>query len=134
VSISFPSLDFFNRLKERMADEPAQGVPESDAYCGLVVDDQLFVLEFDGDRCSAVAQGGNLLDLDFALAAPADTWRELLRAIHAGDGGPSLEALLDEGRLEVQGENDDGPELARAALPMIQAYLGQSWALDLDFS
>lgn len=134
MSIAFPSLDFFNRLKEGMAEEPAQGVPESDAYCGLVVDDLLFVVEFDGDRCSAVAQGGNLLDLDFALAAPAETWRELLRSMRAGDGHADLEALLDGGRLEIQGENEDGPERARAALPMIQAYLEQSRALDLDLS
>ena len=135
MSIAFPSLDFFNRLKQGMADDPssAEGVPDSDAYCGVVIDENLFMLEFDGRQCSAVAQGGNLLDLDFALAAPADTWRDLLQSIQS-DGDQRLETLLDAGRLEIQGENDDGPELARAALPMIQAFLEQARGLDLEFS
>lgn len=136
MSVSFPSLDFFHRLKERLAADPAatEGVPESDAYCGLVIDDLVFVVEFDGDRCSAVAQGGNLLDLDFALAAPAETWRELIGSIRDGDDRRRVETFLDEGRFELQGENDDGPERARAALPMIQALLDQARGLDLDLS
>lgn len=126
MSIAFPSLDFFNQLKDRMAASPPDGA-ESDAYCGVMVDDHLFVLEFDGQQCSAVAQGGNLLDLDFALAAPADAWREVLQ------GGQTLESLLDDDRLEVQGDADDGPELARAALPTIQAFFDGSEGLEVDF-
>lgn len=132
MSVPFPSLDFFNRLKQSLADDPAEDVAASDAYCGLVVDDGMFVVELDGHRCSAVAQGGNLLDLDFALAAPAETWRAVLRSIQASDGGHRLETLFADGRLELQGENEDGEELARSALPMIQAFLDRAKGVDLD--
>ena len=134
MSIPFPSLEFFTRLKQSLADDPAEDAAASDAYFGLIVDDGIFVVELDGHQCSAVAQGGNLLDLDFGLAAPAETWRAVLRSIQANDGGHRLETLLADGQLELQGENEDGAELARGALPMIQALLDRAKGLDLDLT
>ena len=138
MSVVFPSLEFFTALQEGMAENPAstEDIEPSEAYCGLDIDDDLFVLEFDGRACSAVVPGGNPLDLDFVLAASAETWQETITSIVENAGADSqhtLAALVDKGTIEVRSETDDGPDLARAALGMLQAFLDQAKGLDIAF-
>ena len=135
MSIAFPSLDFFQALQAGMAGDPAstEGIEPSEAYCGLAIGDDLFVLEFDGRECSAVVPNGNPLDLDFVLAASPETWQETIHSIveNAGaDPEHSLAALVETGAIEVRSEQDDGPDLARAALGMLQAFLDQAKEVD----
>lgn len=139
MSVRFPSPEFFEALKQRVADDPEcmGAVGDCEAYCGFAIGDQLIVMEFDGRQCSAVVNGGNLLDLDFVLAGPPETWNEMISAIvkHAGaDREHTLEALVQTGDLEVRSEATDGPELARAALGFLQAFLDQARHLEVQFT
>ncbi len=132
MSVVFPSLEFFRTLQKGLAENPSstENVPPSEAYCGFSVDDQLFVFEFDGRECAAVVSGGNPIDLDFVLAGPSDSWQE---AIARGVARPLAE-LVESEAIRIESEVDDGPELARAALPMLQSFLDQAQGLDVTGS
>ena len=138
MSIPFPSPTFFQALQKAMDREPGctAHLEPCEAYCGLAIDQQLYVVEFDGRQCVAVVAGGNELDLDFVLAGPESAWR---RIIEAGPGDPdgvarpTLSSSVEQGALEVRSAVDDGEELARAALPFLQGFLDQARGLDLKF-
>ena len=139
MSILFPSIEFFEALQRGLAENSAgaQDIEPSDAYCGLAIDEDLFVLEFDGRECSAIAPNGNRLDLDFVLAAPAETWRETIRSI--GDNGGAdpdhtLAALVEAGAIEIQSEAEGGAALAHAAFGILQAFLDEAKTLDVSFA
>ena len=139
MSILFPSIDFFEALQRGLAENSSgvEGVEPSDAYCGLAIDEDLFVLEFDGRVCSAIAPNGNRLDLDFVLAAPAATWRETISAIAKNGGADAdhtLAALVEAGAIEIQSEAEDGAELAHAAFGILQAFLDEAKTLDTSFA
>ena len=80
MSIPFPSPAFFQTLQEGMDREPGCTEPldPCEAYCGLAIDEQLYVLEFDGRKCAAFVMGGNELDLDFVVAGPASAWQQII--------------------------------------------------------
>ncbi len=129
MSVVFPSLEFFRTLQKGLAENRSstEDVPPSEAYCGFSVDGQLFVVEFDGRECAAVVSGGNPIDLDFVLAGPRESWHE---AIAHGDARPLAE-LVESKAIRIASEADDGPELARAALPMLQIFLDQAQGMDV---
>jgi hypothetical protein len=130
----FPSLAFFEVLKERLAEDPGvvADVEPSEAYCGLAIGDRLFVFEFDGRECVAAVQGGNTIDLDFVLAGSQQTWREAIESL--AQGAPNTIAeFVEEGRLEIRSEDPDGETLARAALPFLGAFLAQAKGIEVDF-
>jgi hypothetical protein len=126
MNAPFPSLDYFTQLQKSLSQHPesAADAPPSEAYCGLSIDGQLFVLEFDGRECAAVVAGGNPLDLDFVLSGTNANWQQAL------GGARSLAELVDSDTLQVESEADDGQELARGALPMLQAFIAQAPNLD----
>ena len=129
MSVAFPSLEFFQTLQKGLAGNPssAEDVPPSEAYCGFSVDGELFVFEFDGRACAAVVAGGNPLDLDFVLAGPKESWHEAF----ASSGARPLAELVESSAIQIESELDDGPDLARAALPMLQVFLDQARGMDV---
>ncbi len=129
MSVVFPSLEFFRTLQKGLSENrpSTENVPPSEAYCGFSVDGQLFVVEFDGRECAAVVSGGNPIDLDFVLAGPSASWHE---AIAHGDARPLAE-LVESEAIRIESEADDGAELARAALPMLQIFLDQAQDMDV---
>lgn len=135
MSVAFPSLDFFQALKDRLAADPdcTASADPSEAYCGFAIGDALYVVEFDGRECAAVVHGGNPLDLDFVVAGAGDVWASIVGAIAEGEAGgdASLEKQLEQGALEIRSEMDDGEPLARAALGFIQAFFDQARHLDV---
>ena len=139
MSILFPSSEFFQSLRDRLEQDPActERVGPSEAYCGFAIDDQLYVLEFDGRTCAGAMSGGNELDLDFVLAGPAAAWRRALDGLASGDtaaaAGATLPALVAEGALEIRSQDEDGPELAKAALPFLQVFVERARGLDLTY-
>ena len=137
MSVLFPSLEFFQSLAARLSADPecTHGVDPSEAYCGFAVGDSLYVVEFDGRECAGVVQGGNLLDLDFALAAPTEVWQTAVATfIEQGlEGDASLEGLIDQGLIEIRSEADDGTELARAALYFLQVFFEQAKKFQVKF-
>ena len=138
MSVTFPSLEFFSNLQTALSADEARTrhVSPSDAYCGLAIGDQLFVIEFDGRSCSAVAQGGNPLDLDFVVSGTDEAWHQAIGAISTGSGGPShaVPALVARGVLEIQSESEDGDESAVAAMSLLQAFLDGARDLDIEYA
>jgi hypothetical protein len=106
-----------------------------EAYCGFAIDQQLYVLEFDGRHCAAVVAGGNELDLDFVVAGPSSVWQQIVEAVEEpeGDRGATLPGFVEQGALEIRPADGDGPELARAALPFLQVFLEPARGLELEF-
>lgn len=102
-----------------------------EAYCGFAIDQHLYIFEFDGRQCVAVINGGNELDLDFVVAGPTSAWRKIIEALEESnsDTGTTLPTLIERGALEIRTTDDEGPELARAALPFLQIFLEQARGL-----
>ena len=129
MSLVFPSVEFFLALQRELADDPSSTEDiDSEAYCGFAIDGSLFVVEFDGRECAAVVSGGNPLDLDFVLSGTSNAWSQ---AIAPEDPRPLAE-LVASNAIAVESEQDDGPELARAALPMLQAFFDQARGLEVE--
>jgi hypothetical protein len=128
---------FFQALQKAVADDPTAltDLGPCEAYCGIACGDRLVVLEFDGRECAAVVSGGNPLDLDFVLRGSEQVWKGLVSSLASGASEPagSLAHQIEAGALEVESEADDGAELARAALPFLQGFLGLTRGLDVDF-
>lgn len=139
MSEMFPTLRFFSQLQQNLSEHPesAQDVEPSDAYCGLGIGDRLFVLEFDGRSCSAVAQGGNALDLDFVLTGSDEVWRRVIGSIadvsSAQSEGNGLAALVAQDALTIESEAEDGSERAAAAMGLLQAFLDGARGLEIEY-
>ena len=140
MSIVFPSSEFFRSLQESLERDPTctEAVEPSEAYCGFAIDDRLYVLEFDGRTCAGATSGGNELDLDFVLAGPSAVWRRVLEALASDEAdviaGATLPALVEEGALEIRSQDEDGPSLARAALPFLQVFLERARGLEIAYA
>ena len=135
MSVHFPSLEFFEALKKRLEEDAGSmaDVEPSEAYCGLEIGDRLFVLEFEGHECVAAVPGGNPIDLDFVLAGSTDVWQTAVQSAAEGEAQNTLTELVERGKLEIQSEDLDGNELARGALPFLEAFLGLAKGFELDF-
>ena len=137
MGVSFPSVAFFQALQNEVADNPTalKDLGPCEAYCGIAVGDRLFVLEFDGRECAAVVSGGNPLDLDFVLRGSGQVWKGLVSSLASAGSEPagSLARQIEAGALEVATEDDEGVELARAALPFLQGFLALTRGLNVDF-
>lgn len=130
MSIAFPSLNFFRALQEVMEREPdcTASLAPCEAYCGFAIDQRLTVFEFDGRKCVAVVNGGNELDLDFVIAGPTSAWQQIIEALEESDSDPkvTLPSLVEQGALEIRTTDDEGVELAHAAMPFLQIFLEQA--------
>jgi hypothetical protein len=137
MSVMFPTLQFFTTLQESLSQrsETLGNVEPSDAYCGVGVGDRLFVLEFDGRACSAVAQGGNVLDLDFVVTGPDEAWRHVIESSADGSGAPSsaLAAHVARRDLSIESEAEDGSERAAATMGLLQAFLDGARGLEIEY-
>ena len=138
MSVAFPSPAFFEALKVALGRDPTcvDGLDPCEAYCGIAVGQQLTVLEFDGRECAAVVPGGNELDLDFVVAGPSASWKKLIEAAIEGkaDESVTLPALVAQGALAIRSSDDEGPELARAAMPFLQIFLERARGMDVEFA
>lgn len=136
MSIPFPSGEFFTSLQGRFNDDlsSTEHLDPSDAYCGFMIGDHLFVLEFDERECSAVVAGGNELDLDFVVAGPMTAWNRAIEGVEAKDDGLGLAALVGNGELEIRSVDAEGVETAHESLPFLQVFLEASRGLDLEFA
>ncbi len=138
MSVRSPSPKFFEALKDWIAEHPEsiEHAADCEAYCGFAIGDSLIVMEFDGRCCVAVVQGGNLLDLDFVLAGSPETWAAVISDIlkHGGADDYTLEALIENGEIEIRSEADDGEKLAHDALGFLQAFLDQAQHLEVQLA
>jgi hypothetical protein len=83
---SFPSVEWFNALKDLVNNDPAfRALGTVDSVIGVKVGNKIFEITFDAFECTAVREAGedDLRDMDFWLEQPYDKWRELIENIKA---------------------------------------------------
>jgi hypothetical protein len=83
---SFPSVEWFNALKDLANNDPAfRALGTIDCVIGVKVANKIFELTFDAFECTTVREVGedDLREMDFWLEQPYDKWREMIENIKA---------------------------------------------------
>ena len=95
----FPSLEWFEAVRQVFNSEDeyqTAGGGSCDAVVGLKIEDETFVLVFEGFECSSVHEAveDDLYEADFYLEMTAGEWREMLNNISA-NGSADLDHSLN---------------------------------------
>jgi hypothetical protein len=80
----FPSVEWFEAVRELVKrDERIRRLGTCDAVVGVRVSDKAFEITFEAFDCTGVREipAEDLAKTDFYLAAPFETWREMLENI-----------------------------------------------------
>jgi hypothetical protein len=83
---SFPSVEWFNALKDLVNNDPAfRALGTIDSVIGVKVGNKIFELTFDAFECTVVREASedDLREMDFWLEQPYDKWREMIENIKA---------------------------------------------------
>ncbi len=83
---SFPSVEWFNALKDLVNNDPAfRALGTVDSVIGVKVGNKIFELTFDAFECTTVREASedDLREMDFWLEQPYDKWREMIENIKA---------------------------------------------------
>jgi hypothetical protein len=83
---SFPSVEWFNALKDLVNNDPAfRALGTIDSIIGVKVGNKIFELTFDAFECTVVREASedDLREMDFWLEQPYDKWREMIENIKA---------------------------------------------------
>ena len=86
---SFPSVDWFNAIKDIVNKDPDfRALGTVDSVMGVKVGNKIFELTFDAFECVNVreASENDLRDMDFWLEQPYDKWVEMLENIKKNKG------------------------------------------------
>ncbi len=81
---SFPSVDWFNAIKDIVNKDPDfRALGTVDCLMGVRVGNKIFELTFDAFECTTVREAGenDLRDMDFWLEQPYDKWVEMIENI-----------------------------------------------------
>ena len=81
---SFPSVDWFNAIKDIVNKDPDfRALGTIDCIIGVKVGSKIFELTFDAFECTTVreASENDLRDMDFWLEQPNDKWVEMIENI-----------------------------------------------------
>src|SRR5262245_11699320 len=138
MTIRFPSLSFFEGLREEMraAKERFSRLGFFDTTFAVRVPDQhgapIFegVLGFEVFDCRTVREGLDGIAPDFILEGPLPAWREMLDAVHrlgAADAAHSINTLTHFGEvLQVRYDDPDGHDKLYRFAESIQEYFDLS--------
>lgn len=137
MSIPFPSLAFFEALRQRTLEDVA--LFEKLGYCdtrfGVRIGGDLYSIFFDVYECTKVEQGGDPAKLDFVLAAPRAVWCEMVESIvksQGADAGHSLNTLSHLGdRIQVEYADAEGHDNFYRFMASIQEFFDQARHLDV---
>ena len=145
MAVSFPSLAFFEALRQRTLDDAA--VFEKLGYCdtsfGVRIGDELYSIHFEVYECTKVAaepsgstgQGGDASQLDFVLAAPRALWCEMIESIvknRGADATHTLNTLSHLGdRLKVEYADAEGHDKFYRFMASIQEFFDQARDVDV---
>jgi hypothetical protein len=138
VAIRFPSLDFFEALRQRTLEEAArfEKLGTCDTSFGVRVGDELYSLHFEIYECTRVERGGDPSKLDFVLAAPAPLWCEMLESIRKNQGADAahtLNTLSHLGdRMRVEYEDAEGHDRFYRYMASLQEFFDQARHLELE--
>lgn len=81
---AFPSVEWFNALKELVNKDPAfRALGTVDSVLGVKVGSKIFELTFDAFECMNVREAGenDLRDMDFWLEQPYENWKDMIENI-----------------------------------------------------
>ena len=82
----FPSVEWFNAIKDMVNQDPAfRQLGTVDAVVGVKVGSKIYELTFEAFECTNVREAGenDLRDMDFWLEQPYDSWIEMIQNIKA---------------------------------------------------
>jgi hypothetical protein len=144
MAIKFPSVEFFQELARRMADNAAEF--EKLGFCDTTMGvkvagdlPRLYALTFDVFDCTDVRELSDPADaeLDFTLEAPLSLWREMFESI-AKTGHPepafSLNSLSHVGdRMKVVYDDPEGHDKFYRFMATIQAFVDQTSDLEIEW-
>src|SRR5262245_51444118 len=145
MSIRFPSLAFFEALREelRAARERFSRLGFFDTTFGVRVLDEhetpIFevALGFEVFDCVSVREGLSGTEPDFVLEGPLSAWREMLDTIHrlgAADTAHSVNTLTHFGEaLRVRYDDPDGHDKLYRFAESIQEYFDLSAGFDFVY-
>lgn len=80
----FPSVEWFNAIKDLVNNDPAfRQLGTVDAVVGVKVGSKIFELTFEAFECTNVREAGenDLRDMDFWLEQSYDAWKDMLENI-----------------------------------------------------
>ena len=81
---TFPSVEWFNALKELVNNDPAfRRLGTVDAVVGVKVGAKIYELTFEAFECASVREANEnaLRDMDFWLEQPYDAWKDMITNI-----------------------------------------------------
>jgi hypothetical protein len=145
MSVRFPSLAFFQALREEMRGEQERfsRLGFFDTTFGVRVLDAggkaLFegALDFEVFDCTLVREGLEGVTPDFVLEGPLPAWREMLDTIHrlgAADAAHSLNTLTHFGEsLQVRYDDPDGHDKLYRFAESIQEFFDLSAGVDFVY-
>ncbi len=137
MAIPFPSLEFFEALQKRTTEDPVtfEKLGTCDTTFGVRIGDELTRIRFEVYECVEVAEGGDAAALDFVLAAPVDTWKEMVRSIldnGGADAAHTLNTLSHVGDvISVEYEDAEGHDCFYRFMATIQEFFDQARHLDV---
>ena len=94
----FPSEEWFTEVREEYNRDPSLhsgGGGACDTVSGLEIADRFFRIKFEGHQCVDIHESSksDIEDLDFVIAMPKETWREMVEDIQANGKASALLTL-----------------------------------------
>lgn len=113
-AILFPSLEWFETLRQLVNDDPGyRQLGTVDASMGVKAGDGIFIVDFEAFECRAVRAGTeyDLINVDFFLEMSADAWRAMLDNIRENGGAGAGQTLVSLDMLHEISNNATGDQL-----------------------
>jgi hypothetical protein len=145
MAVKFPSTEYFNALKQKMADEQARfrrlGFIDTSFGISVVQNGsaQNFVLAFEVFELKSVDQVDDLdlSRLDFAIAGDFEVWRDMIENIKRhgeADTAHDLNTLAHFGEaLKISYSDPEGHDKLYRFMESIQEFFDLSSKLDVTF-
>jgi hypothetical protein len=146
MAVNFPSTDYFEALKQKMAGEQDtfRRLGFIDTTFGVQVGQngkaRSFVLEFEVFELRNVREvdGIDLEKVDFLLEGDAAVWRDMIENIHRNgeaDSSHDINTLAHFGdRLKIRYDDPDGHDKLYRFMESIQKFFDLSSKIDVSFN
>ena len=138
MAIQFPSLEFFEALKKRTAEDSHtfEKLGFCDANFGVRVGENVFAVRFDVYECVEVAEGKQTAELDFVLTATPEVWADMVSNIVAKQGADAEHTLNTLSHLgdviRVDYDDPEGHDRFYRFMATIQEFFDQARYLDVE--